>query len=279
MSYSNDHVQAGRVLVNKGSVYRLELGDMLLAVTAGGGDGVLDAFCDAIGLGSRSGRDYRLVARVCTPSLRAKIAATGVQVNWSILREGARAAVGGAAADAGYRKLLALLEEAAAQGRNQLKLPEYHQVLGTAPALRDLVDPDMGDATKLAEYLGGLQGGAREQIVVSLLEADAALRSSVRKTVNDQHRRERDRERIDCGGEATAQSMALARDLLRVGDQATGFIARYQSAGELTEQQLPAARDALARVELVTAWIKVRLAADSASARREHGATRVPVAV
>ncbi|MFF1546574.1 hypothetical protein [Streptomyces sp. NPDC058291] len=71
------------VLVNRGSVNRLELGDKLLEVTAGGGDGVLDAFCDASGLSPRSGRDYRLVSRLCTPPLRAKIAATGVQATWS----------------------------------------------------------------------------------------------------------------------------------------------------------------------------------------------------
>ncbi|NEA68120.1 hypothetical protein [Streptomyces sp. SID12488] len=264
--------------MNRGSVNRLELGDKLLTVTAGGGDGVLDAFCDAIGLSPRSGRDYRLVSRLCTPPLRAKIAATGVQATWSILREGARTGAGGVAVDEGYRTLLVLLEEAAAQGRDQLKLPEYHQALGTAPALGDLMDPHRGDAAKLVEYLGGLQGGAREKIVVSLLEADARLRSSVRKTVNEQHRRERDRERIDCGA-TPGQWMALARDLVRVGDQATGFIARHQSAGALCEEQLPAARDALTKIELMATWIKLRVDGESESARRERGTARVPVAV
>ncbi|MDJ0347674.1 hypothetical protein QMK19_41410 [Streptomyces sp. H10-C2] len=121
------------MLVNRGSVYRLELGDMLLAVTAGGGDGLLDAFCDAISLSPRSGRDYRLVACICTPPLRAKIAATGVQTNWSILREGARAGAGRVPLDEGYRKLLVLLEEAAAQGRDQLKLPPVPPGTGHRP--------------------------------------------------------------------------------------------------------------------------------------------------
>lgn len=170
-----------------------------------------------------------------------------------------------------------LPEEAAAQGRDQLQLPQCHQALGIAP-LRDLMDPPPGDAAKLVEYPGGLEGGAREKIVVSLLQADAALHSSVRKTVNEQHQRERDRERIDCG-EVPGQWMALARDLLRVGDQATGFIARYQSTGELTEQQLPAAKDALTKVEMMSTWIKLRLGGESESARRERGTARVPVAV
>jgi hypothetical protein len=114
--------------------------------------------------------------------------------------------------------------------------------------------------------------------VVSLLEADAGLRSSVRETVNEQHRRERDRERIDCG-ETPGQWMALARDLVRVGDQATGFIARHQSTGALCEEQLPAAKDALTKIELMATWIGLRLGGANESARRERGTARVPVAV
>ncbi|MDJ0375866.1 hypothetical protein QMK19_41490, partial [Streptomyces sp. H10-C2] len=52
-----------------------------------------------------------------------------------------------------------------------------------------------------------------------------------------------------------------------------------QSTGELTEQQLPAAKDALTKVEMMSTWIKLRLGGESESARRERGTARVPVAV
>jgi hypothetical protein len=95
MGYSEQDMQEGRTLVVRGRTNRLELGDKLLAVTAASGEGVLEQFCDEIGLGVRSGRDYRHVARMCTPPLRAKIAASGVLINYSILREGARLGPGG----------------------------------------------------------------------------------------------------------------------------------------------------------------------------------------
>lgn len=278
MGYTDEDVQEGRTLVVGGSVNRLELGDKLIAVTAASGEGVLEGFCEEIGLHGRTGRNYRHVARVCTHPLRKKIAATGVMVNWSILREGARAAAGGAPVDEGYRKLLALLKEAAAEGRTLLKLPQYHQVLGTAPALRDLLDTQGGDASKLVEYLGGLGGADREKIVTSLLEADAVLRTSVRRSIDDQRRRERDRERIDCGG-VTGPELALARDLVRIGDQVDGFIGRYQSAGQLAEQQVPAAQLTLVKTELLVSWLKVRLDGERRGAGRDRKAARVPAGV
>lgn len=277
MGFSVQDVHEGRTLMGQGCVNRLEIGDKLLAVTAASGDSVLEEYCDAIGLQPRSGRDYRNVARLCTPPLRTRIAAVGVAINYSILREGSRLGPGGVPIDEGFRTLLVLMESAAAEGRGLVKLPEYHRVLGTGPALRDLVDPDSGDATKLMEYLAGMAGGDREKIVVSLLEADAALRKSVRRSIDNANRRERDRDLITCGAKGDA-SLAVARELLSLGDQAQGFVKRYPSA-QLVEQHMDAARTSLAKLELATAWIKMRLTPGEESASAGRRTAKVPVAV
>jgi len=279
VGFTDEDVQEGRALVVRGGVNRLDLGDKLLAVTAACGESVLDRFCEEIGLHGRTGRDYRNVARVCTPPLRARIEATGVMVAWSVLREGARPAAGGLPVDEGYRKLLALLEQASAEGRALVSLPQYHQVLGTAPALRDLLGSEGGDGSKLVAYLGGLRGAEREKIVTSLLEADTDLRKSVRRTIDDQRRRERDRERLDGGGKAPGPSLVMARDLVRIGDQVDSFIGRYQSAGQLAEAEVPAAQLTLVKAELLVTWLRVRVDGERAGARRTAKSARMPAGV
>ncbi|MBV6696968.1 hypothetical protein KV557_07500 [Kitasatospora aureofaciens] len=276
MTYTDEDVREGRRLMDEGRENRLALGDKLLAVAGLNSDSVFEEFCGRIGLAPFTGREYRHTARMATPTIRQLIAEGGVHVSYSTLREGARPRPGGIPADEGWTKLRALLKEAREAGRDRVTLASYQQVLGTAPALKELVDPGTGDSTKLMAYLGGLSGGEREKIVCSLLADDAGLRKSVRRTIDAQTRRERDREDLD-GAEPTAQWMPLARALVALGDQASGFVNRHPSA-QLVEQQLPAAREALVKLELATAWITMRLDSTARPARGRRPA-KVAVAV
>lgn len=274
MTYTDGDVREGRRLMDEGRENRLAIGDKLLAVAGLDNDGAFEEFCGRIGLSPASGRGYRHTARIATPAIRELIAKAGVHVSYSALREGARLGPAGIPVDEGWTKLRALLAEAREAGRDRVTLAHYQQVLGTAPALKELVDPGSGDSTKLMAYLGGLSGGERESIVCSLLADDAALRKSVRRTIDDQRRRDRDRESLDDRG-TTEQWMPLAQALVALGDQAGGFVNRHPSA-PLVEQQLPAARDALVKLELATAWITMRL--DTAKPARA-GSRKQKVAV
>ncbi|MBB5939515.1 hypothetical protein [Streptomyces zagrosensis] len=276
MTYTEQDVCEGRRLMDEGRENRLAIGDKLLAVAGLNNDSVFEEFCGQIGLAPATGREYRHTARMATPAIRQFIAEGDVHVSYSALREGARPRPGGIPADEGWTKLRALLKEAREAGRDRVTHAYYQQILGTAPALKELVDPGSGDSTKLMAYLGGLSGSEREKIVCSLLADDTSLRTSVRRTIEDQRRRERDRERLD-GPEPATHWMPLARALVALGDQASGFVNRHPSA-QLVEQQLPAAREALVKLELATAWITMRLdtAAKPARSRR---AAKVAVAV
>lgn len=276
MTYTDEDVREGRRLMDEGRDNRLAIGDKLLAVAGLNNDGVFEEFCSRIGLTPATGRGYRHTARIATPAVRQLIADGSVHVSYSTLREGARLGPAGVPLDEGWTKLRALLKEAREAGRDRVTHASYQQVLGTTPALKELVDPGTGDSTKLMAYLGGLTGGEREKIVCSLLANDANLRKSVRRTIDEQRRRERDRERLD-GGEPVGQWMALAKDLVQLGDQASVFVSRHPS-DQLVEQQLPAAKDALVKLELAVAWITMRLdtAAEPAKGRRP---VKVAVAV
>nr|BFD92089.1 hypothetical protein KitaXyl93_34490 [Kitasatospora sp. Xyl93] len=275
MTYTDEDVREGRRLMDEGRENRLAIGDKLLAVAGLNSDSVFEEFCGRIGLTPFTGREYRHTARMATPAIRKLIAESNVHVSYSTLREGARSRLGGIPADENWTKLRALLKEAREVGRDRVTLASYQQVLGTAPALKDLVDPASGDSTKLMSYLGGLSGSEREKIVCSLLEDDTNLRTSVRRTIDAQRRRERDREQLD-GREPVEQWMPLARALVTLGDQAGSFVNRHPSA-QLVEQQIPAAREALVKLELAAGWVKMRL--DSAAKPAHAGPRAVKVAV
>ncbi|WP_434593662.1 hypothetical protein [Streptomyces sp. A5-4] len=279
MSYSDQDVAEGRGLVVGGRVNRLAIGDKLLSVTAGAGEGVLDAYCDDICLSARTGRDYRQTARLCTPLVRKAVAASGIHVSYSVLREGARTGSGGVAVDEGYRKLRALLKETQTAGGDRVGMAQYQRVLGTAPALGDLLGASGGAGPSLAEYLGALGNHPdREKIVCGLLEKDAELRGAARRTIEDQRRVERDRNRYITCGPPTGKGAFVARDLVRLGDQTVGFMHRYPDQVELSAEQLNAVKDTLVKVELLVSWIQVRLGV-STGAGRDRAESRVPAAV
>jgi hypothetical protein len=278
MTYTEQDVREGRRLMDQGRQNRLEIGDQLLAVAGLNNDSVFEEFCGQIGLAPATGRVYRHTARIATPAIRKLIADGNVHVSYSVLREGARLTSGGAPVDEGWTTLRALLEEAREDGSGRVTRAYYQQVLGTAPALKDLVDPGSGDSTKLMAYLGGLSGSEREKIVCSLLEDDTNLRTSVRRTIDAQKRRERDRDQLD-GREPVDPWMPLARDLVTLGDQAGGFVNRHPSAGQLVEQQVPAAKEALVKLELARSWITMRLGTSAKPSRAGRRSVKVAVAV
>ncbi|MEU5437230.1 hypothetical protein AB0G73_28160 [Streptomyces sp. NPDC020719] len=116
MSYTDQDVREGRRLMDSGRENRLVIGDKLLSVTVPGQDGDFDRYCDEISLNPRTAREYRHTARMCTPPVRQFVAASGVHVSYSALREGARLAPSGKPYDEGYSMLRSLLKEAREAG-------------------------------------------------------------------------------------------------------------------------------------------------------------------
>ncbi|WP_405540846.1 hypothetical protein [Streptomyces antimycoticus] len=147
--------KAGR-LMDEGRDNRLSLGDKLLAVAGLNNGSVFEEFGGRIGLAPATGREYRHTARMATPAICQLIAEGTMHVSYSTLREGARPRPGGIPADEGWAKLRTLLKEAREAGRDRVTLAYYQQVLGTAPALKELVGfwLNFCGAGTLSELLG-----------------------------------------------------------------------------------------------------------------------------
>jgi hypothetical protein len=259
MNYTDQDVREGRRLMDDGRENRLVIGDKLLSVTASGQDSAFDQYCDEISLNPRTARQYRHTARMCTPPVRQLVADSGVHVSYSVLREGARLAPSGKPYDEGYSKLRSLLEEAREAGAGRIGVPQYRRALGMGPALQDLLDPtsDMS----VAEYLGVLPPAERDKVLRDLVEEDAKVHDAIKRAMDEKRRRDRENRGPECGGGKPDKAHALARDLVRLRDQATAFMNRYppSAAVAFTDEQRAACEEALGTLEVLATWIKVRV--------------------
>lgn len=279
MSYTEQDVREGRRLMDDGRENRLVIGDKLLSVTAAGGEGVFDRYCDEISLNPRTARQYRHTARMCTPPVRQLVASSGVHVSYSVLREGARLAPSGKPYDEGYRTLRGMLKEAGESGASRISVAQYQRALGAGPALQDLLDP--AGETSVSQYLGALlqdNPAERDKILRDLVEEDADFRDAVKRAMDDKQRRDREN-RIDCPGEKPSKAQALARDLVRLRDQAVALMNRYPRAVPFTDEQRAACEEALGTVEVLAMWVKVRLGRETAPAGAKRAEARDLVAV
>ncbi|MCF3167076.1 hypothetical protein IPZ64_09100 [Streptomyces violaceoruber] len=279
MSYTDQDVHDGRRLMNDGRENRLVIGDKLLSVTASGQDGVFDQYCDEISLNPRTARQYRHTARMCAPPVRQLVADSGVHVCYSVLREGARLAPSGRPYDKDYSTLRSLLAEAREAGTGRISVPQYRRALGMGPALQDLLDP-AGDMS-VAEYLGALPPTERDKVLRDLVEEDGKVHDAIKRAMDDKRRRDRETRGPDCGGGKPDKAQALARDLVRLRDQATAFMNRYppSAAVAFTGEQRAACAEALGTLEVLATWIKVRIGGPTATASTGQDAARDLVAV
>ncbi|MEU9631586.1 hypothetical protein AB0D89_32995 [Streptomyces luteogriseus] len=279
MSYTEQDVREGRRLMGDGRENRLVIGDKLLSVTALGSDGDLDRYCDEISLSPRTARQYRHTARMCTPPVRQFVAGSGVHVSYSVLREGARLASSGKPYDEGYSTLRAMIEEARQSGATRISVAQYQRALGAGPALQDLLDPS-GDMS-VADYLGVLPPHERDKVLRELVEENDEVHDAMKRVMDEKRRRDRETRGPGCGGGRPDKAQALARDLVRLRDQATAFMNRYppSSALDFTEEQRAACEEALGTLEVLTTWIRVRVGDRTATTRRERVEARDLVGV
>ncbi|CAL9465393.1 hypothetical protein SUDANB6_02726 [Streptomyces sp. enrichment culture] len=279
MSYTEQDVHEGRRLMDDGRENRLVIGDKLLSVTALGRDGDFDRYCDEISLNPRTGRQYRHTARMCTPPVRQLVADSGVHVSYSVLREGARLASSGKPYDEGYSTLRAVIGEALQSGATRISVAQYQRALGTGPALQDLLDP-CGD-TSVADYLRALPPHERDKVLRDLVEENDDVQDAMKRVMDEKRRRDRETRGPECGGGRPDKTQALARDLVRLRDQATAFMNRYPPsyALDFTEEQRAACEEALGTMEVLATWIRVRVGDRTAAASRERAEARDLVAV
>lgn len=237
MSYTEQDVHEGRRLMDDGRENRLVIGDKLLSVTASGGDGIFDQYCDEISLNPRTARQYRHTARMCTPPVRQLVAGSGVHVSYSALREGARLAPSGKPYDEDYNVLRSLLKEAREAGASRVSVPRYRRALGMEPALQDLLDPSSG--ASLADYLASLPPQERDQALRDLVEKKAEVHDALKRVMDEKRRRDRETRGPECGGGKPDKAAAVARDLVRLSDQGAAFMSRYPPSASLdfTDEQ------------------------------------------
>lgn len=262
---------------------RLAIGDLLLAVASpAGGDGALEAFCGEVGLNPRTARQYRQTARACTAPMRQRVSDSGIHVSYSVLREGSRTGPGGTPYDEDYRTLRELLREARDSGAGRVCVATYRQALGIGPSLRDLLNASGPGEATIAEYVDALNrnGPEREKIIRALVEEDAELSEAVRTAVDAKRRRDQEREkggRGTAGGERSDKGTALARDLVRLRDQAVACMNRYPRAVDLSAEQVLACKEAIGTFEVLTVWATDRVGTHTAAVRRIPAPSRESV--
>jgi len=272
MSYTDQDVREGRRLMNEGCENRLVIGDKLLSVTPSGPDGAFDQYCDEIGLSPRTAREYRHTARMCTPSVRQLVADSGVHVCYSALREGARLASSGKPHDEDYSTLRRLLAEARETGLSRISVSQYQRALGTEPGLRDLLDPS--GATSMAGYLAALAPEEREKALRDLVEKHAEVHDAIKRVLDEKRRRERETRGPDCGGDKPDKAQVLARDLVRLRDQAVACMNRYPRSVTFNDEQQAACEEALGTMEVLTTWIRVKVGDQKSAAVRRQARAR-----
>lgn len=279
MSYTDQDVREGRRLMNDGRENRLVIGDKLLSVTTTGQDVAFDRYCDEISLNPRTAHQYRHTARMCTPPVRQFVADSGVHVSYSALREGARLSSSGRPHDEGYSTLRLLLKEARESGTGRISVPHYRRALGIGPALQDLLDPRSD--VSVSEYLGALPPAERDKVLRDLVEDDARVHDAIKRAMDEKRRRDRENRDPECGGGKPDKAQALARDLVRLRDQASAFMNRYPPSAAVlfTGEQRAACAEALGTLEVLMTWIKVRIGSQTAAAGADHAKDRDLVSV
>ena len=279
MSYTEQDVREGRRLMDDLRGNKLALGDKLLGISD---DPAFEAFCREIGLSQRSARDYCHVARMCTAALRRLIADSGIHVSYSALRVGARTGPGGGPYDEGYSTLRGLLKEARDSGAARVSVTHYETVLGAGPTLRDLVNPPAGSEVTAAEFFSSLQNHPqREDILRKIVTDSDQMRDTVRREIENERRRDRDRRdgEMGCGTAKTDKGFALARDLVRLSDQAVACMNRYPRPPALSDDQRKACVQSLGTFETLSVWVRHHTGAESTAVPRPRADSRKPVTV
>ncbi|MEV4805004.1 hypothetical protein AB0K18_33815 [Nonomuraea sp. NPDC049421] len=257
MSFTEHDVHECRRLMSACRVNQLAIGDMLRAAWADGD--ALGEFCEQVGLSVTTAKQWRATAKAVTPDLRTLLETCGVFVSYSVLREGTRM-VGGRPVDGGYAKLRRLIDDAKTAGIDRVNHATYQTVLGTAPSLAIVLDPQAREAEDVVDYVSDMNNSPNRDLLVSALLADDAVTRAELEAEFDKQRAEREEQN---GQQPPKQptgkpdpSAALVADLLALAAQSARIIKRLPRTVQLDLAQQANASVALDDLDVFTKRVR-----------------------
>ncbi|MER6574699.1 hypothetical protein [Nonomuraea sp. NPDC001023] len=257
MSFTEHDVYECRRLMSACRINQLAIGDMLTAAWADGD--TLGKFCERVGLSVTTAKQWRATAKAVTPDLRMLLETSGVFVSYSVLREGTRM-MGGQPIDPGYAKLRRLIDDARTTGADRVNHATYQTVLGTAPSLAIVLDPQAREAEEVVDYVSDMNNSPNRDLLVSALLADDAVTHAELEAEFNKQRAEREEQ----GGQQPPKqptgkpdpSAALVADLLTLAAQSARIIKRLPRTVQLDLAQQANASVALDDLDVFTTRIR-----------------------
>ncbi|MGW2214034.1 hypothetical protein ACWCSD_03515 [Nonomuraea sp. NPDC001684] len=258
MSFTEHDVHQCRRLMRTCRVSQLAIGDMLTAAWADGD--ALGQFCEQVGLSVTAAKQWRVTAKAVAPDLRTLLETCGVFVSYSVLREGTRM-VGGRPVDPGYAKLRRLIDDAKTAGADRVNHATYQTVLGTAPPLAIVMDPQAREAEEVADYVSDMNHSPNRDLLISALLADDAVTRAELEAEFDKQRAEREEQN---GQQPPRQppaakpdpDAALVADLLALAAQSARIIKRLPKTVQLDLAQKANASVALDDLDVFTKRVR-----------------------
>lgn len=281
MSFTEHDVRECRRLMIGCRTGQLAIGDILAGEWAEGA--ALGEFCERVGLSVTTAREWRATAAAVTPQLRQYLKDSGVFVSYSVLREGVRQR-GGQALDPGYVKLLHLIEDARRAGVDRVNRATYQTVLGTAPPLAAVMDPQAHDGDDgIIDYVTEVHHSPnRDELVQVLVAEEQVTRAELaaafdkRRTQQAQRQAQR-RAQTQSAQPGAGTGAALVAGFAALAEQSARLAKRFPGQVTLDSTQQADAAVALDDLDVFMTWARqvsaVRPVAAGASARRSRRQT------
>ncbi|GAA0968720.1 hypothetical protein GCM10009555_014570 [Acrocarpospora macrocephala] len=275
MSFTEHDVHECRRLMRACRLNQLAIGDMLRAAWADGD--ALGQFCERVGLSVTTAKQWRATAKAVTPDLRTLLETSGVFVSYSVLREGTRM-MGGQPIDPGYAKLRRLIDDATTAGVDRVNHATYQTVLGTAPPLAIVLDPQAREAEEVVDYVSDMNNSPNRDLLVSALLADDAVTRAELEAEFDKQRAEReeqgDRQQPKQPTGKPDPSAALVANLLALAAQSARIIKRLPKTVQLDLAQQANASVALDDLDVFTKRVRQIAAIRTVSVPAQRRAPR-----
>ena len=280
MSFTEHDVRECRRLVIGCRTGQLAIGDILAGGWADGA--ALGEFCERVGLSVTTAREWRTTAAAVTPHLREQLKDSGVFVSYSVLREGARQR-GGQALDPGYAKLLHLIDDAKRAGVDRVNRATYQTVLGTAPPLAAVMDPQARDSDGILDYVTEVHHSPnRDELVQVLVAEEQVTRAELaaafdnRRTQQAQQQAQR-RTETQSAQPGVGTGAALVAGFAALAEQSARLAKRFPGLVKLDTAQQADAAVALDDLDVFMTWARqvsaVRPTAATAASRRTRRKT------
>lgn len=216
-------------------------------------------------------REWRATAAAVTLHLRRHLKDSGVFVSYSVLREGARQR-GGQALDPGYVKLLQLIDDAKRAGVDRVNRATYQTVLGTAPPLAAVMDPQAHDSDDgIIDYVTEVHHSPNRDELVQVLVAEEQVTRAELAAAFDKRRTQQAQRRAQTQSAQPGTGAALVAGFAALAEQSARLAKRFPGQVNLDTAQQADAAVALDDLDVFMAWARqvsaVRPVATAASRR------------